>query len=88
MSPTPDWQAWNIDGDAITQLCEWGSAHGNSNWRELAEKIDQSLNSKLINTLKAFIPDTPFPAKSLVNVLLGLVQLGIVRPLVRPIPLR
>ena len=76
MNPTPDWHAWEIDGDAITQLCEWGSAHENSNWRKLAEKIDQSLNSKTIYTLKAFIPDSPFPAKSLVNALLGLVQLG------------
>jgi len=83
MNLTPDWDLWNIDGDAITQLRKWGGAHGNSNWLNLAEKIDQSLNSKTIDTLKAFIPDSPFPAKSLVNALLGLVQLGIVRHLVR-----
>jgi hypothetical protein len=75
----PDWEAWNIDGDAITQLREWGTAHGNSNWLKLAEKIDQSLKSKTIDTLKDFIPDSPFPAKTLVKALLGLVQLGIVR---------
>jgi hypothetical protein len=46
---------------------------------KLAEKIDQSLNSKTIDALKNFIPDSPFPAKSLVKALLSLVQLGIVR---------
>jgi hypothetical protein len=46
---------------------------------KLAEKIDQSLNSKTIDTLKDFIPDSPFPAKTLVKALLSLVQLGIVR---------
>ena len=79
MNPTPDWDIWNIDGDAIIQLRKWGSAHGNSNWWKLVEKIDQSLKSKTIDTLKAFIPDSPFPAKTLVNALLNLVRLGIVR---------
>jgi hypothetical protein len=79
---------WNIDGDAITQLCEWGAAHGNSNWLKLAKRIDQSLKSKTIDVLKDFIPDGPFPAKTLVKALLGLVELSIVRHLVRHIACR
>jgi hypothetical protein len=74
---------WNIDGDAITQLRKWGTAHKNSNWLKLAEKIDQSLKSKTIDTLKDFIPDSPFPAKTLVKALLNLVELGISVPLVQ-----
>jgi hypothetical protein len=87
-NPTPDLDLWNIDGDAITQLREWGTAHGDSNWLKLAETIDRSLQSKTLDTLKDFIPDSPFPAKTLVNALLNLVQLGLVRHFVRLIPSR
>ena len=37
------------------------------------------MKSKTLDTLKAFIPDTPIPAKTLVGALLNLVELGIVR---------
>ena len=84
----PDWEAWNIDGDAITQLSEWGAAHETSNWVKLATKIDKALKSKTIDVLKDFIPDSPFPARTLVKALLSLVELGIVRHLVRHIACR
>ena len=87
-NPTIEWKDWNIDGNAITELRAWGAAHENSNWIKLAETIDQSLKSKTLDTLKAFIPDTPFPAKTLVEALLNLVELGIVRHFVRPISSR
>ena len=86
--PTPEWKAWNIDGDAITQLRKWDDDHKDSKWRRLAEKIDQALKSKTLDTLKAFIPDTPIPAKTLVEALLNLVELGIVRHFVTLIPSR
>ena len=87
-NPTIEWKDWNIDGNAITELRAWGAAHENSNWIKLAETIDQSLKSKTLDALKAFIPDTPFPAKTLVEALLNLVELGIVRHFVRPISSR
>ena len=87
-NPTIEWNAWNIDGDAITQLRKWGDAHSGSKWRRLAEKIDQSLKSKTLDALKGFIPDSPFPAKTLVEALLNVVELGIVRHSVRFIPSR
>jgi hypothetical protein len=55
---------------------------------KLAKRIDQSLKSKTIDVLKDFIPDSPFPAKTLVKSLLGVVQLGIVRHFVRLLPSR
>jgi hypothetical protein len=82
-NPTVEWEAWNIDGDAIAQLNEWGDVHGDSKWVKLAEIIDRSLKSKTLDTLKAFIPDSPFPAKTLVEALLNVVELGIVRHFVR-----
>jgi hypothetical protein len=81
-----DWEAWNIDGDAITQLREWGAAHVDSNWLKLAETIDRSLKSKTLDALKDFIPDSPIPARTLVKALLNLVELGVVRHFVRLIP--
>ncbi|KAJ7770063.1 hypothetical protein B0H16DRAFT_238326 [Mycena metata] len=76
--PDFDWQAWNIDGDAISELRVWGAGHENSNWRKLADKIDQSLKSETVKAVQDFIPDSPFPAKTLVKALLSIVQLGIV----------
>ena len=88
-NPTIEWKDWNIDGNAITELHEWGAATDeNSNWIKLAEMIDRSLKSKNLEALKAFIPDNPFPAKTLVEALLNLVELGIVRHFVRPISSR
>jgi hypothetical protein len=86
--PDPDWQAWKIDGDAISELRVWGAGHGNSNWRKLADKIDQSLKSDTFKAVQDFIPDSPFPAKTLVKALLSIVKLGIVRYLLQfgPIP--
>ena len=82
-NPTPEWEAWNIDGDAITQLREWGAARVDSNWLKLAETIDWSLKSKTLDAVKDFIPDSPIPARTLVKALLNLVELGIVRRFVR-----
>ena len=87
-NPTIKWKDWHIDGNAITELHAWGAAHENSNWIKLAEKIDQALKSKTLDTLKAFIPDTPIHAKTLVEALLNLVELGIVRLFVTFIPSR
>ena len=84
----PEWKAWDIDGDAITQLRKWGYDREDSKWLKLAEIIDRSLKSKTLDTLKAFIPDSPVPARTLVGALLNLVELGIVRNFVRPIPSR
>jgi hypothetical protein len=77
--PDPDWQAWNIDGNAISELRAWGAGHGGSNWRKLADKIDQSLKSETLKAVQDFIPDSPVPAKTLVKALLSIIQLGIVR---------
>ena len=84
----PEWEAWNIEGDAIAQLRKWDNDHKDSKWRRLAEKIDQALKFKTLDTLKAFVPDTPIPAKTLVEALLNLVELGIVRLVVTFIPSR
>ena len=87
-NPTTEWKAWNIDGDAIAQLRKWGDDREGSKWLKLADIIDQSLKSKTLDTFKAFIPDSPLPAKTLVEALLNLVELGIVRHFVRLIPSR
>jgi hypothetical protein len=73
------WEAWNINGDAISELRAWGAGHGNSKWRKLADKIDQSLKSETLEAIQDFIPNDPVPARTLVKALLSIVQLGIVR---------
>ncbi|KAJ7770074.1 hypothetical protein B0H16DRAFT_238530 [Mycena metata] len=67
--PDPDWQAWKIDDKSISQLRDWGTGQENSKWRKLADKIDHCLNSKTSEALQEFIPDSPFPAKTLVKAL-------------------
>ncbi|KAJ7264566.1 hypothetical protein C8J57DRAFT_406022 [Mycena rebaudengoi] len=79
----PDWQAWNIDGNAISELRVWGDGRGNSNWRKLADKIDQSLKSETLEAVQDFIPDSPVPAETLVKALLSTVELGIRVPLIQ-----
>ena len=87
-NPKIEWKDWNIDGDAIAELRKWGADREGSNWLKLAEIIDRSLKSKTLDTLKAFIPDSPFFVKTLVEALLNLVELGIVRHFVSLIPSR
>ena len=88
LNPPLEWKAWNIDGDAITQLRKWGDGREGSKWLKLADIIDRSLKSQTLDTLKGFIPDTPIPAKTLVEGLLNLVELGIVRHFVTFVPSR
>ncbi|KAJ7231554.1 hypothetical protein C8J57DRAFT_1730144 [Mycena rebaudengoi] len=79
----PDWQAWNIDGDAISELRVWGAGHENSNWRKLTDTIDRSLKSGTLRAVQDFIPDNPVPAKTLVKALSSIVELGIRVPLIQ-----
>ncbi|KAJ7606017.1 hypothetical protein FB45DRAFT_1012236 [Roridomyces roridus] len=72
-----DWQAWNIEGNAISELQKWGAGHENSKWRKLADAIDHCLKSKTLEAVQDFIPDRPVPVKTLVKALLSIVQLGI-----------
>ncbi|KAF7358159.1 hypothetical protein MVEN_00864200 [Mycena venus] len=81
--PDPDWQAWKIDNKSISELREWGASHGDSNWRKLADKIHAALESKTLEAVQDFIPDSPFPAKTLVKALLSIVQLGINVPVIQ-----
>ena len=81
-----EWEAWDIDGNTITQLCKWGYDREGSKWLKLVEIIDQSLKSKTLDTLKAFIPNSPIPVRTLVEALLNLVELSIVCHFVRHIP--
>ncbi|KAJ7105527.1 hypothetical protein C8R44DRAFT_681407 [Mycena epipterygia] len=81
--PDPDWQAWKIDADAIYELRKWGAGSANSNWRKVADTIDRLLKSETIQAVQDFIPDGPVPAKTLVKVLLSLVQLGIRVPVIQ-----
>ncbi|KAJ7820961.1 hypothetical protein B0H13DRAFT_1921052 [Mycena leptocephala] len=59
--PDLDWEAWNIDGDPISELRAWGA----------------------VKDFQEFIPDSPFPAKTLVKALLSIVELGIRVPLIQ-----
>ncbi|KAJ7609389.1 hypothetical protein FB45DRAFT_367112 [Roridomyces roridus] len=78
-----DWQAWNIDGNAISELQKWGTGHENSKWRKLADAIDHCLKSKTLEAVQDFIPDGPVPVKTLVKALLSIVQLGINVPVIQ-----
>ncbi|KAJ7748901.1 hypothetical protein B0H16DRAFT_897122 [Mycena metata] len=69
--PDLNYEEWKIDSNSISQLRAWGAGHENSNWRKLAERIDHSLKSKTLEAVQDFIPDSPFPAKTLVKALVS-----------------
>ncbi|KAJ7745270.1 hypothetical protein B0H16DRAFT_975620 [Mycena metata] len=81
-----DYEEWKIDGNTVSQFLEWGKARGNekSKWTGLIEKIDgvlekvdEILESESFAAVTDLIPDNPVPVKSLVNVLVNVVRLGI-----------
>jgi hypothetical protein len=72
-----------MDGDAIYKLREWGDGHGNSNWTKLANIINNCLKSETVTAAQDFIPDSPFPAKTLVKAVLSILELGTVRNLLQ-----
>lgn len=71
-----DWKNWVIDPQFLASLAEWNQKHPESTLDKILDKISKKIDSASDYT--SLIPDTPFPARSLVEGLCKLVHLGVV----------
>ena len=74
----PPWDdTWQLDSKFFTQMEEWDTAHPESTLTKVLEKVNGAVTS--CQPFIGYIPDSPFPARSLVQGLAYLLQLGSVR---------
>jgi hypothetical protein len=72
----PPWGSWSLDEEFLCSMCRWTVDHPDSSLTRVFDKvIDGVLAAK---DLTSFIPDGPFPAKTLVEALFSLLKLGTV----------
>jgi hypothetical protein len=74
----PPWQGWEPDSDFLFKLHKWNIAHKDDKLPAVLAKVNSVLESKPLEVALEFIPDNPFPAKSLVKAIVSLIQLGTV----------
>ncbi|KAF7333557.1 hypothetical protein MSAN_02414700 [Mycena sanguinolenta] len=71
-----DSQTIGLEPGAIAKLKEWKTNNRNTKGRKLAKKIHDFLEWEVVTAAQDFIPDSPFPAKTLVKFLLTIIDLG------------
>jgi hypothetical protein len=76
MPSPPPWDSWSLDGEFFYSLCSWSLDNRGGLLTEILDKISDGLDGT--RDIRAFIPDAPFPAKSLIEALVCLLRLGIV----------
>ena len=72
----PPWQGWEPDPDFLYKLHKWNVAHKHDKLSAVLTKVNSVLESKPLKAALEFIPDNPFPAKSLVKAMVSLFLLG------------
>jgi hypothetical protein len=74
--PAPAWDPWEIDAEFVKTLSRWNEDHPEHTLERVFAKINTGLENA--QPLLQLIPDSPFPARSLVTALAHLVNLGLV----------
>ena len=72
----PPWQGWEPNSDFLYQLRKWNIAHKDEKLPTVLAKVNSILESNPLQVTLEFIPDNPFPAKSLVKAMINLFLLG------------
>ena len=72
----PPWKGWEPDPDFLHELHKWNIAHKDDKLPIVLTKVNSVLESKPLEVALEFIPNQPFPAKSLVKALISLFLLG------------
>jgi hypothetical protein len=75
MSPPP-WNSWSLDEQFFVSLCRWKLQNDNHTLTQVLDEIRTGIET--VEDVTGLIPDSPFPARSMVEALLALMQLGIV----------
>jgi hypothetical protein len=82
----PPWQEWELDSNFFYELKEWNNAHKDDKLPVVLANVNSVLESKPFEVALEFIPNSPFPAKSLVTALVNLFLLGSVSDVSSQIP--
>ena len=72
----PPWQGWEPEPEFLYKLHEWNKKHKDDKLPAILAKVNSILESNPLQTALEFIPNNPFPAKSLVKALVSLFLLG------------
>jgi hypothetical protein len=72
----PPWKGWEPDPDFLYDLHKWNIAHKGNKLPVVLAKVNNILESKPLEAALEFIPNSPFPAKSLVKAMISLFLLG------------
>ena len=70
------WQRWEPKSNFLSELHKWNIAHRDDKLPTVLAKVNCILESKSLEAALEFIPDNPFPAKSLIKAMLSLFLLG------------
>ena len=70
------WERWEPDSNFLSDLRKWNKTHENDKLPAVLDKVNSILESKSLEAALEFIPDNPFPAKSLVKAIINLFLLG------------
>jgi hypothetical protein len=71
------WNSWSLDEEFFGSLSRWTLERPQDTLTQVLDKVSDALETT--KSVRAVIPDSPFPARSLVEALLSLLKLGIVR---------
>jgi len=80
----PEWDGWQVDESSVAELKNWFDQYGDTVWSKFAQEVDNALKTKTVAVARDFlgfltlIPHCPIPLKSLVDGIIGLVQLVVV----------
>jgi hypothetical protein len=81
----PPWVEWQLDNGFLKELDQWNNDNPESKLSVFAEKLQDKLTevgtvigSDTVKDLLKLIPDTPFPAGSLIRSLVNVLLVGIV----------
>jgi hypothetical protein len=74
----PPWDdSWKLDEKFFKQMEAWEKEHPESTFAKVIDNVNSAV--LMCKSFLEFIPDSPFPARSLVHSLAYLLQLGTVR---------
>ncbi|KZP10166.1 hypothetical protein FIBSPDRAFT_1051471 [Athelia psychrophila] len=71
----PSWPSWKLDPDFFQAMSRWTMEHPESSLDKVMDNICSAIESS--DSVMQLIPDSPFPARSLVTALVYLLRLGI-----------
>ncbi|KZP32119.1 hypothetical protein FIBSPDRAFT_925490 [Athelia psychrophila] len=67
--------SWELDLDFFKAMSQWTKKHPESSLKSVMDKIFSVIESS--DDMMQFIPDSPFPARTLVTALVSLLRLGV-----------